>query len=60
MSRPAAGRNRATMVEARRTVIDRLRRRGVWPSRNPWMPALAASRERVVGSAVLGVRGNLL
>jgi hypothetical protein len=37
---PARGRHRATMVEARRPRGGRLRR-------SPWLPALAASRERL-------------
>jgi len=37
---PARGRHRATMVEGRRQRSGR-------PRRNPWLPALAASRERL-------------
>jgi hypothetical protein len=43
---PARGRHRATIVEARR-------HRGGRPGRSPWLPALAASRERLVTSASL-------
>jgi hypothetical protein len=42
---PARGRHRATIVESRR-------RRTAPPARNHWLPDLAASRERLVGSAV--------
>jgi hypothetical protein len=42
---PARGRHRATIVEARR------HRTGL-PRRSQWLPELAASRERLVGSAV--------
>jgi hypothetical protein len=42
---PARGRHRATMVEGRR------HRNGL-PRRSQWLPDLAASRERLVGSAV--------
>jgi hypothetical protein len=41
--RPARGRHRATIVEARR-------RPGGKPRRSPWLPALAASRERLATS----------
>jgi hypothetical protein len=40
---PARGRHRATMVEGRRGRDDR-------PRRSPWLPALAASRERLAAS----------
>jgi hypothetical protein len=40
---PARGRHRATIVEARR-------HRGGRPRRSPWLPALAASRERLAAS----------
>jgi hypothetical protein len=43
---PARGRHRATMVEGRRHHI------GI-PRRSPWLPALAASRERLVVSPSL-------
>jgi hypothetical protein len=43
---PARGRHRATMVEARRGGGGRSRR-------SPWLPALAASRERLVTSPSL-------
>jgi hypothetical protein len=42
---PSRGRHRATIVEARR-------HRGR-PRRSPWLPALAASRERLATSANL-------
>jgi hypothetical protein len=42
---PARGRHRATMVEGRR-------QRVALPRRSHWLPDLAASRERLVGSAV--------
>ena len=48
---PARGRHRATMVEGSRHRGDR-------ESRAQWMPALAASRERLVGSAVLSAVGR--
>ncbi len=40
---PARGRHRAAMVEGRR-------HRGGRPRRSPWLPALAASRERLAAS----------
>jgi len=43
---PARGRHRATIVEARR-------RPGGKPRRSPWLPALAASRERLATSPSL-------
>lgn len=43
--RPARGRHRATMVEGRRHRVAMSRR-------SHWLPDLAASRERLVGSAV--------
>ncbi len=47
---PACGRHRATMVEGSR--------RGDRLNRSQWLPALAASRERLVGSAVLSAVGR--
>jgi len=43
---PARGRHRATIVEARR-------HRGGSPRRSPWLPALAASSERLAARADL-------
>jgi hypothetical protein len=48
---PARGRHRATMAEARR-------HRVALPRRSHWLPDLAASRERLVGSAVKAAVGG--
>jgi hypothetical protein len=51
MWQPARGRHRATMVEGRRHRVD-------LPRRSHWLPDLAASRERLVGSAVKAAVGS--
>lgn len=48
---PARGRHRATMVEGRR-------HRVALPRRSHWLPDLAASRERLVDSAVKAAVGG--
>jgi hypothetical protein len=48
---PARGRHRATMVEGRRHRIG-------MPRRSQWLPDLAASRERLVDSAVKAAVGG--
>ena len=48
---PARGRHRATMVEGRRLRVGMSRR-------SVWLPDLAASRERLVGSAVKAAMGG--
>lgn len=48
---PARGRHSATMVEGRR-------HRAGMPRRSQWLPDLAASRERLVGSAVKAAMGS--
>jgi hypothetical protein len=48
---PARGRHRATMVEGRR-------HRVALPRRSQWLPDLAASHERLVGSAVKAAMGG--
>ncbi len=47
---PARGRHRATMAEGRRHRVIR--------RRSHWLPDLAASRERLVGSAVKAAVGG--
>jgi hypothetical protein len=48
---PARGRHRATMAERRH-------HRVALPRRSQWLPDLAASRERLVGSAVKAAMGG--
>ena len=48
---PARGRHRATMVEGRRHRVG-------LPRRSVWLPDHAASRERLVGSAVKAAMGG--